>query len=226
MRWQDRLVLYLYGTPNIVGSLLGIVGVLLYFTGVIDAYWLLIVVGLYLIGVLVTPRREHLELQIQNEISVDEIRRELNDLTRKIEKRSPPEILAKVQSIKESIFSILPVLATANPGDRNVYTIRQTALDYLPKALENYLNLPPAFANVHPIRDGKTARQLLNEQLDVLDREMKEIVKLVAENDTQKLLAHGRFLEQKFQQDDFLGNLQSRRPAPLAAERPPAEPKQ
>lgn len=214
MKWQDRLLLYLYSTPNIVGSLLGIAGLLLYFVGIIDAYWLLIVVGLYLIGVLVTPRREHVELAIQHQVSVEEIRRQLNDLVRKIEKRTPPEILAKVQRIKESIFSILPVLATASAGDRNVYIIRQTALDYLPKAIENYLNLPPAFANVHPVREGKTARQLLNEQLDILEREMGEIVEVVAANDTQKLLAHGRFLEQKFQQEDFLANLQ-RKPAPV-----------
>lgn len=212
MKRQDRLLLYLYGTPNIVGSIMGILGLALYFTGVIGAYWLLIVAGLYLIGVLVTPRREQFHLEIQQEMSVDEIRRQLNELVYTIQKRTPSEILAKVQSIKESIFSILPVLATMRAGDRNVYIIRQTALDYLPKALQNYLNLPPAFASVHPVRDGKTARQLLNEQLDILDREMKEIVVVVAANDTQKLLAHGRFLEQKFQQEDFLANLQ-RKPA-------------
>jgi hypothetical protein len=202
MTRKDRLLLYLYSTPNIVGCLLGLVGLVLFFTGVINDWWLPIVVGLYLIGVLFTPRPEHVELALQNELSNEEIERQLNDLVRKVEKRLPPEALAKVKSVQASILSVLPLLA-ANSGDQNSYMLRQTALEYLPKALENYLNLPPAFANMHPIRDGKTARQLLVEQLDLLDKEMQELVAAAAANDTQKLLAHGRFLEQKFQKDDI-----------------------
>jgi hypothetical protein len=38
----------------------------------------------------------------------------------------------------------------------------------------NYLSLPPAFANLHPVRYGKTERQLLNKQLDILDREKQD----------------------------------------------------
>jgi hypothetical protein len=45
--------------------------------------------------------------------------------------------------------------------------------------------------------------QAPKEQLDLLDKEMQELVAAAAANDTQKLLAHGRFLEQKFQKDDI-----------------------
>ena len=224
MRTRDRVLLFLYSTPNIVGCVLGIVGLLLYFGGVIQDFWLLIVVGLYLIGVLMTPRQSSFDLSIQTEVSADEIRNQLNDLVRKIRRRTPPEILAKVESIKESIFSILPLLTETNSGDRNVYTIRQTAFEYLPRALENYLALPPAFANVHPVRDGKTARQLLNEQLELLDREMKAVVVDMSADDAQKLLAHGRFLEQKFNQQDFLGDLFGKKPALAPATPPPSHP--
>jgi hypothetical protein len=202
MARKDRLLLFLYGTPNIVGCLLGLLGLALYFTGVIRDYWLVIVAGLYLIGVVVTPRPQHVELAIQNQLSTEEIERALNELVRKVRKRLPPESLAKVKSIQASILSIQPLLA-ANSGDQNSFVLRQTALEYLPKALEHYLSLPPAFANLHPIRAGKTARQLLDEQLDLLDREMQELLVVAAANDTQKLLAHGRFLEQKFQKDDL-----------------------
>lgn len=148
--------------------------------------------------------------------AAEKIRKDWNlstPLVHKIRKRMPAEALAKVESIKTSIESILPILAASNLGDRNVFTIRQTVFEYLPTALENYLSLPPAFANLHPVRDGKTARQLLNEQLDLLDREMKEIVVDMSANDTQKLLAHGRFLEQKFNQADFLSDLLGKKPA-------------
>jgi len=212
MRTRDRILLFLYSTPNIVGSLLGLAGLLLFFLGVIQDFWLFIVVGLYLIGVLVTPKQTAYDLSIQTQVSTDEIRAQLDALVRKLQKRAPAEVITKVESIKTSIVSILPILAASNLGDRNVFTIRQTVFEYLPTALENYLSLPPAFANLHPVRDGKTARQLLNEQLDILDREMKEIVVDMSANDTQKLLAHGRFLEQKFNQADFLGDLLGKKP--------------
>lgn len=54
------------------------------------------------------------------------------------------------------------------------------------------------------VRDGKTAKALLLEQLDLLDAKMKEIVTSVAENDTQALLVNGRFLEEKFGKQGFL----------------------
>lgn len=217
MRTRDRILLFLYSTPNIVGSLLGLAGLMLFFLGVIQDFWLFIVVGLYLIGVLVTPKQTAYDLSIQTQVSAEEIRAQLDALVRKLQKHAPVEVIAKVESIKTSIVSILPILAASNLGDRNVFTIRQTVFEYLPTALENYLSLPPAFANLHPVRDGKTARQLLNEQLDILDREMKEIVVDMSANDTQKLLAHGRFLEQKFNQADFLGDLLGRKAAVAAA---------
>jgi len=47
MTRKQRILLFLYSTPNIVGSLLGILGLALFFFGVIGRFWLLIVVGLY-----------------------------------------------------------------------------------------------------------------------------------------------------------------------------------
>jgi hypothetical protein len=157
---------------------------------------------MYLIGVLLTPRPEHVELALQSQLSNEDLTRQLNDLVRDVRKRLPPEALEKVQSIQASILSVLPLLPP-NSGDHNSFVLRRTVLDYLPRTLENYLNLPTAFANMHPVRDGKTPRQLLVEQLNLLDGEMQELVAAAAANDLQKLLAHGRFLEQKFQKDDL-----------------------
>ncbi len=201
---RRRLLLFIYSTPNIVGALLGLFGLALYFMGVIDNFWILIVIGLYIIGVLATPKSPVYDLQIQNQLSVDEIRSELEALTRKIRGKAPKEILAKVESIKGSILEVLPQLVDMSSSDQNIFVIRQTALDYLPQTLENYLNLPKAYANVHPIKDGKTARQLLVEQLDILDREMKEIVQDIYKSDEQRLVAHGRFLQDKFGQSGLL----------------------
>lgn len=120
--------------------------------------------------------------------------------------------------IQESILSILPEIADINSADHNIHVIRQTVLDYLSEALQNYLNLPPAFANLHPVKNGKTARQLLGEQLDLLDKEMQEIVEDIHRDDAQKLIIHGRFLEDKFNDADLLFGLNQREPARVKME--------
>jgi hypothetical protein len=199
MRKPSNLLLFLYSTPNIVGSVLGLVGLGLYFLGIIQQFWLLIVIGLYVIGVLATPKSPTYELQLRNQLSVEEIRAELQDLVRKVQSKLPKEVLERVISIKNSIIEVLPQIIDLGSSDYNIYLIQQTAMDYLPSALESYLNLPKAYANLHPIKDGKTAKQLLIDQLDLLDIEMKEVVQEVYRNDTQRLIAHGRFLQDKFQ---------------------------
>lgn len=202
MSKRQRFYLYLYSTPNIVGSALGIFGLMLFFVGVIGRFWFLIVIGLYLIGVLATPKSPTYELTLRNQMSAEEIRDGLESLVRKIQNKVPKEILDKVSSIKNSILEILPRIVDINSSDYDIYTIRQTALEYLPETLQNYLNLPKAYATLHPVKDGKTAKQLLSEQLDLLDREMKEIVDDFYRNDTERLMAHGRFLSEKFSQSE------------------------
>lgn len=214
---RKQFWLFLYSTPNIVGSALGIVGLLLFFTGLIQDFWFLIVIGLYGVGLFVTPRNPQYELTVRHQLSVDELRQELETVVNTIRKHVPDDIYAKVLSIKESILSILPQIADINSANQNMHIIRQTVLDYLPEALQNYLNLPPAFANLHPVKNGKTARQLLGEQLDLLDKQMKEIVEDIHRDDAQKLIVHGRFLEDKFRDADLLFGLNQRQPIQVNA---------
>ena len=49
--WQ----LYLYSRKNIVGSLLALLGLVLFFLGLIGPVWPAVVIGMYLVGALVTP---------------------------------------------------------------------------------------------------------------------------------------------------------------------------
>jgi hypothetical protein len=195
---RRKFLYYLYGLPNIVGSLLGLLGLLLYFAGIIQQYWLLIVVGLYLIGVLATPKSKAVHLSLENQLSQDEIRQGLDALLRKIQGRLPKEAYERVESIRGSILEILPRIEDWNSADYQIYTIRQTALQYLPETLENYLNLPKAYASLHPVKEGKTAKILLVEQLTLLDETLKEITTDFYRNDTQRLLTNGRFLQEKF----------------------------
>lgn len=201
MTKQNRFLLFLYSNGNIMGSILGILGLLLFFAGIIKSFWYFIVLALYGIGVLVGNMfftSPDAKLQFRNQMTIEEVRAELEDLIKKIRKRVPEDVLSKVERIKVSILDMLPYIMDINSADHNIYVIRQTALDYLPETLENYLNLPPAFAKMHPIKDGKTAKQLLLEQLDLLDQQMREIAQDFHSDNSQGLLIHGRFLEDTF----------------------------
>jgi hypothetical protein len=211
MNKQQSLLLYVYSTPNIVGAILGIGGLLFFFVvlalGVFIWWLILIVPALYLIGLLVVPRSPQYVLRFHNEATTEEIRAGLNHLVETIQGNVPEEILNRVDSIKTSILEILPQIVNANSTDPNIYIIRQTALDYLPEALEYYLNLPPAYANYHHVKGNKTAKQLLLEQLDLLDQQMQEVAEDFHRQDTERLMAHGRFLEQKFSRHDLLAGV-------------------
>jgi len=198
-------MLFLYGNKNIAGSLAALAALGLFFVGVIHQLWLPIVLGAYGIGYLATPSSKALETSLSAQMSSAQVKTALDALTSDIQGRVPKEVLALVQSISQSIIAILPTLAQdANASDQNTYTIRQTALEYLPETLKNYLKLPVAFRNLYPVQDGKTATALLIEQLTLLDGKMKEIVANYLSNDSQALVANGRFLADKFKTESFL----------------------
>lgn len=203
---------FLYSTSNIVGSLLGLLGLLLMcpLVDIIDLTFfnlLIIPPGLYLIGYLIVElffKNPTYSMTIQNEATAEEIRLALENLVRVSQSRVSPDILEKIKRIKAAILEMLPYIQDLSSADHNIFIIRQTALSYLPEMLQYYLNLPPAFATVHPIRDGKTARQILIEQLDLLEQQLQEIALDFHSNNTQSLLAHGRFLEEKFRRVNLL----------------------
>jgi phage shock protein PspC (stress-responsive transcriptional regulator)/regulator of sigma D len=126
----------------------------------------------------------------------------LEGLVKRLEGKVAPDIVERVSSIRASILLVWPQLAALNPG-QDAYTVRQTALEYLPEALENYLSLPARFAETQLLSNGKTAKASLLEQLDLLDQTMKKMLVDVFQKDTDALLIHGRFLKEKFSSQGF-----------------------
>jgi hypothetical protein len=193
---QQRILKYLYSTKNIVGSLLALVGLVLFFTGVVGALWPLVVIGLYLIGALVTPGTATIDLR--SGFDPDDVRKALDHEVHVVSGRVPADVFAKVQNIQQIILGILPRSGALPPGSPELFVVERTATDYLPTALESYLNLPRAYATLHPVQDGKTPKQVLLDQLALLESKMGEVADDVHRNDTDRLLANGRFLEERF----------------------------
>jgi len=200
-----RALLFVYSNKNIAGCVLALGALGAFFGGVIHDFWPEIVAGAYAIGYFATPTQQSIDSDYEASMNPQAIAAELARLGTRVENLVPADVFALLQSIVASIDSVLPALrAAAGLGEQESFTIRQTALHYLPETLQAYLQLPPAFRNVQPMHDGKTAKALLVEQLSLLDAKMKDIGANVMTNNTQELVANGQFLRDKFATQNFL----------------------
>lgn len=113
--------------------------------------------------------------------------------------RLPAPYQVKVDTIRRKVQWMLGRYADRfPPGSQEHHLIEATATDYLPSTLKAYFALPPGYAN-WPVRpDGKTGLHVLWEQLDLLDRKLDELAHAAQRNDVDRLLANGRFLEERF----------------------------
>ena len=189
---------YLYSSKNIIGSTLAIFGLLLFFTGVITSFfWPFVVLAMYGVGALLAPGPPKVALAATS-FDPDGIRRSLQHTMSTANGKLPPDLQAKLQEIADTITGILPHYAEFPAGSPDLYVVGRTATDYLPSALQAYLNLPRAYATLHKMPNGKTADQVLSDQLTLLDTKMDEVADAVHKKDSDALLANGRFLEEKF----------------------------
>jgi hypothetical protein len=176
----------------------------LLFLGVINHGWLLITAGLYAAGYFATPAPHVLDTALAQSLSFEDLIERLDRVIRDAAPHLQPAMTAHLDSIRRSVTEVLPKLAAAGGFNDNLFTVRETVLRYLPETLANYVALPPAFRATRVLESGKTARDLLTEQLTILDDRMKEVVANVAHDDAEALLANGQFLEAKFREPDFL----------------------
>jgi hypothetical protein len=187
---------YLYSTANILGSALALGGIGLFFLGLIGDYWYLIVLGLYGVGYRLAPKQVdlHLDTQLAKE---DEMKAAEKLIKHAIEHLSSPaaDALNRVWSI---LGDLLKRLDRFDPHDKVVHDIHQTATRHLPDLLIPYLELPPAFARFHPLKDNKTARDLLIEQLNKLETTLNQTLHDALNQDVEKIRIQGAFLDQTF----------------------------
>jgi hypothetical protein len=111
----------------------------------------------------------------------------------------PIDVQVKVEQIRRKVDVLLSYADRFPPFSQDLYLVRQTATDYLPRTISAYLGLPKQAAADKPlIAGGKTAYQELKAQLDLLDSKLDDIAQDLQRQDTDRLLANRRFLEDRF----------------------------
>jgi len=126
------------------------------------------------------------------------VKQALDTQVRIITGKVPPEVMAKVLKIRHIIVGMLPRLGSLEASSPELFVLERTATNYLPTSLQAYLNLPREYATRHVVQDGKTPREILLDQLTLLENKMNEVADDVHRNDADRLLANGRFLEERF----------------------------
>ena len=202
MSWGRTLLLYLYSRRNMAGCCLGLLGLAAFFGGWIDEGWLLITLGLYGAGALAVPSRSVIDADVFRQYDGQQLAAGVEALIKKSARQLPPEALALLQQIPPLLEPLLPHLTGANgaallPAAQQ-HTLVSAITRELPQTVANYARLPPAFAALHPIAQGKTAKVLLIEQLTLLKNQLEKITTAVFADNADALVLHGQYLEQKF----------------------------
>jgi hypothetical protein len=190
---------YLSSNKNLAGMALAAVGPVLAIAGVVAApIGLIIAVPLYIAGALVVPSRAKPGVVVIGGVDGDHMLQQLTAVERQVHGKVDPSVEERVARIATTIRETLPRVDSLGPGSSQAHTLVQTVTDYLPDALGTYLKLPRSYAEHQAVSDGKTALRLLNDQLDLLATRMDEVFTAVCQSDADALVAHGRFLDEKF----------------------------
>lgn len=197
---QDRVGRWFFGTPNLVGLGLSIPVVALFVAGVISGPLVpLLAVGAYGVGMIGTPRPRALAAgSYSGGLDARALGKELVRLEKEARRRLPEILAVKVAGIAATINDLLPLVSSSNVDRQDLFALERTVSDYLPNALDNYLRLPHRYATSHVVANGKTPTDILGDQLDLMDEKMHEISEALAKDDVSKLLAQGRFLDERF----------------------------
>jgi hypothetical protein len=111
----------------------------------------------------------------------------------------PIDMQVKVEQIRRKVDVLLGYADRFPPFSQDLYLVRQTASEYLPKTVSTFLSMPPDTVDTPmPASGGKTPRQELTTQLDLLDKKLDDIAQDLQRQDADRLLANRRFLEQRF----------------------------
>lgn len=215
-RWSEKISDFLASPANLTGLGLASLALAARLIGWIDSLWLLIVAGSYGLGwqmgrLVFSNEKRRSEnpgtQQIQAERS--DIQDSLNNVLAAVSqnqdgrfdyvlKRTIVELCAQIKTLlaRMETSAFLPTAES--------HSVKQIALDYLPRLIESFMAIPGDFAAKNVLAEGKTARELLKEHLAVLQRKTAQMADDLATRDATSFLKHAAFLQQQFGQESRL----------------------
>jgi hypothetical protein len=194
---------FLFSNKNILGCGIASVMIVLALLGILKAFWLPITVMGYIFGYIAGPVEKQIKFYHFAGQDLSDYIGFINKLKNTVDNSAklPSDAKTIVNSISQNATELLTFLKDT---DKN-YSLTEDLVNftsifdsYLPKIINQYEKLPSKYANEIKSSNGKTAKQMLVEQLSVLDKKVQEIAYGMYEDDVTALRANGHFLKEKF----------------------------
>ncbi|NNG38477.1 hypothetical protein HJ588_04205 [Flexivirga sp. ID2601S] len=112
--------------------------------------------------------------------------------------RLPQDVRDRALQLDRDGTAALTYLRERGADAREIFDVEQLVTDFGPQAVRSYLALAPGAADTEQVLDGKTGRQLVVEQLDLLIEQTAARMRHAARLGSDQLLANHRFLTEKF----------------------------
>lgn len=201
-RFSTAATRWLYSKKNIAGcTLTAVAGPALVLTGVAaPPLALALLPAIYAIGALVAPSETAGQRTLVKAVAAGRVEdlpaaaARLADSTRGT---VADDVQIRLDRIAETVAVAAPRLA-GTPGDGDADLLRRTVSDYLPATLEPYLGLPRRYAETVAIDSGRTSKDLLCGQLDIIDDRLDRIADAALRGDAADIVTNGAFLADRF----------------------------
>ena len=131
---------------------------------------------------------------------VASFRLRLQSLTKQLSGDTSPAIKDRLEHLETHLHQLLMIKESAlnDIGPIRAHEIRRIAFDFLPDTLDAYLKIQGPLARTQILRDHKTAEDLFQDQLDLLDQTLEGYSRALLDRDAKSLLIQGHFLREKF----------------------------
>jgi hypothetical protein len=158
---------------------------------------------LYVTGYFIAARPKLTALGQPRSRETAKVSDQLAEILAAIRGRVADDIYYRVRSIRDAVVFTLEASGPQNEADPDIHMVRQTATTYLPEALSTYLNLPREFAEYELVDGKRTSRDMLVDQLTLMDTKTRQVAEQVIRRGSQELMTHGRFLADRYGESDL-----------------------
>ncbi|WP_432564372.1 hypothetical protein [Kineococcus sp. SYSU DK003] len=117
--------------------------------------------------------------------------------------RLPDGAVPAVREIEDVLTPLLAHVAKRGAEVEELHNLEAIVTEYLPGALEHYLDLPEEYALTNRGPSGTTPAEELVTQLQLLADGSRDVQRAVYDHDARKLSVQGRFLDAKFRRSDL-----------------------
>lgn len=196
---------FLLSNKNMLGLAFSSLVILFAFLGLIKSFWLPFSVIAYGLGYFVGPVEKEIKFYHFKGENLTDYIGFLRKLvaTISVSPKIPNEAKFILTHLGEKANELLDFLHKKNDlgiFNEDMNNLKSIFDTYLPKLINEYEKLPIDYANNVKTSNGKTAKEMLLEQLKLLDKTVQEIAYGIYENDVTALKVNGRLLKQKFEQ--------------------------